>query len=178
MPEPVTTETPRDYLEAAERIPEPSHEELAFALGRLLVWMLDGGKLTRIGQRVIITAYKLRPDTIHGATLAQIARRHRYGRSQAANLARKFTRTFGVKGLNDKASALASARYRAAWRRAHPHAKASSQPTQYLWLINMFVEWVALMEEAHALPDTPEAKQRMRREFEPLAQFIERLEDL
>lgn len=175
--EPATHEDPRKLLERAEQIAEPTHEELAFALGRLLVWLLDGDRLTKIGERVLIVAYMLRPDLIGGATLEQIAARRGHGRSSAHNLARRFTRTFGVKSINGKVSAGASARYSQAWHKAHPHANLSSKPTQHLWLVNMLTEWRATMREADAWPKTPQDRERMRRELEPLARILEELED-
>ncbi len=177
MPEPVTMETPRDRLEAAEIVPEPTHEELAFALGRLLCWMLDGGSLAKIGQRVEIVAAKLRPDLIEGKTLAEIARRRGHGRTQAAKLGRKFSRTFGIRGINDKTSKTTSALLREAWRRAHPHARRRSKAGHHLNLINKFCEWRAMAEISGVLPNDEPAKQRMRREFEPIARFLGGLEE-
>lgn len=175
--EPATLETPRELLERAERIPEPTHEELSHALGRLLVWMIDGQRLTRIGERVLIVAYMLRPDLIGGATLEQIAARRGHGRSGAHNLARRFMRTFGVKSINGKAAAQASARYSRAWHHAHPSAKRAGKPAQHLWLVNMLAEWRELMVEADAWPKTPQDRERMRRELDPLARILEELED-
>lgn len=172
-----TDDDPRTLLESAERLPEPTHEELAYAMGRLLVWMLDGQRLTKIGERVLIVSYMLRPDLIGGATLEEIAARRGHGRSGAHNLARRFMRTFGVKSINGKTAAQASARYSAAWHKAHPHAKRSSKPTQYLWLVNMLTEWRATMKEAGTWPNNPQDRERMSRELEPLARILEELQD-
>lgn len=79
MHEPSTDETPRSILENVEKIPDPSHEELAYALGRLLAWILEPGRLTQIGERAIIVGFKIRPDLIGGATLDEIAKRRGCG---------------------------------------------------------------------------------------------------
>lgn len=177
MPEPATVETPRSRLENAEIIPEPTHEELAFALGRLLAWILDGRTLVKIGQRAQIVAAKIRPDMIDGATLAEIAGRRGNGRSQAAKLGRSFTRTFGIRGLNDRTTPATSASLRAAWRRAHPHARRRSKGDHYLKVINKFCEWKAAAEISGVLPRTDYEKQRMKREFDPIARFLAALDE-
>jgi len=118
MREPYTDETPATILEDAERIPESRHEELAHALGRLLAWLLEGKKLPAIGFRVMILAYKIRPDLIGGATLDQIASMRGYGRSAAHNLSRQLEQTFGARGINDRSVSVRKI-YSKIWQRKH-----------------------------------------------------------
>lgn len=187
--EAATHDDPRELLERAERIAEATHEEIAFALGRLLVWQLDGKTRSGMGDRLLVTAYKIRPDLIGGITLAKIASYGASGknakktRQAICNLARKFSRTFGIKGINDKQGALASARYRDAWHKRHPNAKRPNgkkttwkTPAYHLWLVNAFEEWRATLEAADALPSTPEARERMIQELQPIARFLEQLQ--
>lgn len=103
MPEQATSESPRDILEAAEIIPEPNHEELAHALGRLLAWILRARTLAGVGFRVMIVAYNVRPDLIGGKTLEEISHSMGYGRSAAHNQSREFQCTFGIRHLNQHA---------------------------------------------------------------------------
>lgn len=176
MNEAVTRETPRDVLEKAERIPEPSHEELAFALGRLLVWMIDGKTLAMIGQRTLIVAAKLRPDLSNGATLEQIAKRRGNGKSQAHKLAVQFTRTFGIVGINDKKSLLAKRRYQRNWARAHPHSKRKVNEPHHLKIINLFCEWERWRGTQPLASTDAKAREQMRRDFEPVARFIAQID--
>lgn len=170
----VTHESPRDLLEQAEVIPEPTHAELAHALGRLLVWILDGGTLVRMGERALITAYKLRPDLIGGATLASIAKRRGLLRSYANKMSRQFTRTFGIRGINGHAappSGIRSGPFDTSRARAHGVAES------HLKVINRFCEWRAFHDEGQgAVPLSPQDIQLMRRDFEPIAQFIAELD--
>lgn len=153
-----------------DHIPEEVRADLAHGMGRLLVWMLEGDELDRIGQRVLICAYKLRPDLIGGATLASIAKRRGLLRSYANKMSRQFTRTFGIRGINGHAAPPAGIRsdpFDTARARAHGVADS------HLKLVNRFCEWKALHDEAGgAVPRDREGRRRMRRDFEPLARFI------
>jgi hypothetical protein len=170
----ITQESPRDLLEKAEFIPEPTHEELAHALGRLLVWQLEGGSLDRIGERVLITAYKLRPDLIGGATLAEIARHRGLLRSHANKMSRQFTRTFGIRGINGHATPSAPV------RRSGPFDTAIAKAhgvADHLKIVNRFCEWRAFHDEGRgAIPTSTRDVQLMRRDLEPIARFIAELD--
>lgn len=169
----ITPESPRDLLELAEVIPEPTHAELAHALGRLLVWILDGGTLVRMGERALICAYKLRPDLIGGATLASIAKRRGLLRSYANKMSRQFTRTFGIRGLNGHAQPNPSRSGPFDTARARAHGVAES----HLKIVNRFCEWRAFHDEGQgAIPLDRSDVQLMRRDLEPIAQFIAELD--
>lgn len=162
---------PASLLEQAEQVPEPSHAELAHALGRILAWLLDGDTLRCIGERVIVMAYKVRPDMIEGATIREIARKRRIKKSYIAKLAKQFTRVFGIRGLNDHAVS-----------RVRPNAPrfgngGGSVPDTLLGVVNRFNEWRSFMDEHDgAVPRSLEQRRAMLADVEPLARFIAELE--
>jgi hypothetical protein len=165
---------PRSILEEKESEHENTHEELAFALGRLLVWLLEAQDIHLIGQRVYVAAYKLRPDLIGGATLQDIAKMTGHGRSKAHNLSRELSDILGIRGLNDRGDKLSTPRYRRAWARSHKTGRQVPFGQIHLGLINRFVEWNAkLMAKGSEI--TPSLRAQMRRELEPIRRLIDDL---
>lgn len=177
--EPVDHVTPRDLLERAEHIPEPTQEELAHALGRVLTWIMDGGTLVRIGERAMIVAYKLRPDVVRGVTLEGVAGMSRlHGRnkwrSYVNKLQRQFSRTFGIRGLNDHSKG-----GRKPWgpfddgKSARSHGVVDS----HLKLVNRFEEWRRFHDEGQgAIPRDLAARQRLLKDLQPITKFVNELE--
>lgn len=163
---------PRSILEKREDTPESYHEELAFALGRLLVWLLQAQKLPLIGQRVYIAAYKIRPDLVGGATLEQIAKLTGHGRSKAHNLSRELSDMFGVRGLNDRGDQLSTPRYRRAWTRAHKTGRRVPLDRIHLDLINRFKEWETKIGRIEGKM-SPQLRARILRDFEPIRRWLE-----
>lgn len=116
---------PRSVLEEAEETTEPNHHEMAFALGRLLAWMLDGKTFSSVGFRAYILAHKIRPDLINGMTLDDISKHMGHGRSSGHKLSKELEMTFRIRGLNDRSQA-ARLKYRQSWRRANMPATVTS----------------------------------------------------
>lgn len=126
------TRTPRDFLEEDEEQQTHadsgiSQEDMAFAIGRMLAWMVEGRSLASVGNRVFIVAHKIRPDIINGMSLDGIARMSGQGRSAAHKLSKEFEQIFQVHGIHDR-SAEARKKYAESWRRANPHAPHSYNP--------------------------------------------------
>jgi hypothetical protein len=165
---------PAEIMENAEAIPEPSHSELAQALGRIIVWLLDGGSVQRIGERVLILAYKIRPDLVGGATLRQLAKHRGVKKSWLNKISRQFTRVFGMRSLNGHASAGAIKSTRPHAERARSHGVAES----HLVLVNRFCEWRAFMDEGvGAVPKDLAQASRMLADLGPIQRFIAELEE-
>lgn len=116
--ESVDRNNPRSLLEASEEEPEPSHNDLAFAFGRVLAWLLDAKTLNGVGFRAYIFAHKIRPDLIKGMTLDEIASILGHGRSSSHKLSKELEMVFGIRGLNDRSDA-ARKKYRESWKRVH-----------------------------------------------------------
>lgn len=161
---------PAAALEQTELVPEPSHAELAHALGRILVWLLDGRDLRRIGERVVILCYKLRPDLIGAPSIREIARNRGIKKSYVGKLAQQFTRIFGIRGINTHV------------RRTVPRERkfgygGGSTPESLPGVINRFMEWRAFMDEAEgAVPADRAQARRMLQELAPVRSFLEELE--
>lgn len=122
------TRTPRDFLEqdeerdnAAER--PIDHNDMAFAIGRMLAWMLEARSIVAVGNRVHIAAHKLRPDLVKGMSLDGIAKKSGQRRSAAHKLSKEFEQIFGIHGIHDR-SEEARKKYAESWRRVNgpqPH---------------------------------------------------------
>lgn len=158
----IETETPRSVLESSET--EELQNELAHAFGRLLAWIFEGGEtLEEVGFRAYILGYKIRPDLIHGKTLADIADLNQTGRSNAHNLAKDLSLTFGIRCRKQhKPNAVAS------------YKRAPITETQ-LQLVNRFTQWEGLMKRAGIDPTKPFEAARIRRDLAPILRFAERL---
>lgn len=166
----VTHESPSDILERAEAIPEASHEELAHALGRILAWQLEGRTLAAIGERVMVVAYKLRPDLIRGATIRQIASMRRVKKSFIHKLCTQFTRIFAVRGCNSHV-------YLRAKRGPSFRVGGGVTPESLGAVVNRFAEWRAYMDEhGGAISDNARARELMRRDLAPISQFLAELD--
>lgn len=179
-----TTETPATALEERERIPDASYEDIALALGRLLMWLIAPyhanpnykSSAEKIGIRTLILVYKLRADLLNGASLSELSSAADTPVSVTAlhKLAKRFTETFGINGHNSRHD---TRRYRAAWVRANPQARRLPTTGEHLDLINRFTSWHARASIApSALPRNREQAQQMLREFAPVRAFIDRLE--
>lgn len=177
-PEIVDPTTPRDVLEAAEEVRVQDQRDLSIALGRILAWLLDTqpgpDRLERLGERVLVVAYQVRPDLIGGATLADISCHRGKGRSFANKLSRSFARTFRFKRHLNAHTVT---------RRRDPKdladvARSHGVVSSHLVLVNRFAEWRTLHDEGSgAIPQDAAARLQMQREFEPIARFIAELEN-
>lgn len=105
------------------------HTEMAFAIGRMLAWLLEGKSLAAVGNRVFVVAHKIRPDIINGMSLDGIAKMSGQGRSAAHKLSKEFEAIFGVHGIHDR-SAEARKKYSEAYHRVNGYKPHSYNPTK------------------------------------------------
>lgn len=175
---PAEANDPRTILEEKEATPESNHEELAFALGRLLAWMIAAGKPAKVGKRAYVLCYKLRPDLIDGMTLEEIGRLcgkaagAKSKRSDTHNLSKELSDFFGIRGLNDRGDKLSTERYRRNKLR-QGRARLRLLSCSHLQVINQFERW------RRKRPDfTAADRARICRDFGPIRRFLDAIHPL
>jgi hypothetical protein len=181
-----TTETPATIAEKSERIPDASHEDIAFALGRLLIWLIapyrsnshHKSSAEAVGIRTLILVYKLRADLLDGASFNELSQAAATPVSVTAlhKLAKRFTETFGIRGHNGRVD---TRRYRAAWARNNPNTRRLPSTGEHLDIINRFTEWQARAARSpSSLPTTSHAAHQMLIELSPIRSFINKMEQM
>lgn len=129
------TRTPRSMMEEEEDQERQEdahgmdHNEMAFAFGRVLAWLLEGKSLAAVGTRVFVAAHKIRPDIIQGRSLDSIAKMSGQGRSAAHKLSKDFEAIFQVHGIHDR-SEEARRKYSEAWQRTNGTKPHTYNPTK------------------------------------------------
>lgn len=165
-------QTPASALEESET--PDIHDELAAAFGRVLTWLLRAKTVEHVGFRAYVLAYKLRPDLINGMTFAEIGALMGQGRSHAHNLSAELTLTFGLRARNEQTEE-SKKKHQARWAKNNPHANREDLTAAHLPLVNRFAQWQASLERAGIDPTEPAQAARLRRDFEPLLRFAQRL---
>ncbi len=171
--EPTEYDNPRDALERQEE--QALEDELAFAFSRILSWLLSARSVELVGFRAYVLAHKLRPDLIKGMTLQEIGELVSQGRSNAHNLSKELTLTFGIRGRNEQSDA--SKRERAkAWTEANPDARRQDGTAAHLPVVNRFAQWEGQLKRKGLDPRSPELRATLRRDFAPLIAFFNDLQ--
>lgn len=166
----IETKNPRGIMEDEEvqrekTIQAAAMEQAGFAMGRVLIWILSAGALESVGLRAYVVVYKLRPDLINGMTLDEIAGLRGVGRSFTHKLAKDFTDTFAINGINSR-SVQTRRTLSESWARVNPTSPIGVDKLNHLSLINWFTKWLNSGKHRRM------TQEELSRDFQPVIQFV------
>lgn len=98
-----------------------------------------------------------------------------FHRSNAHNLSKEFTETFGIRGMHDRSDE-AKTKYSESWKKNHPGATALPPQASHLVVVNRFASWKYRLKDKPKGWLTDEVRAGMLRDFAPIAAFLSDLQ--